>query len=298
MRKKMSIIELVLKRLNSISWIDYIGLFVVGLILFSLAFFFLRRGETVQVILRLSESSKVGFVGWEDRTPAWFLERLRPGLILSDRFGRPYMKIVDTYSFQAGDDMQVAYITLEFGAIYDKSSHHYLYNGIPLLVGTYHDFKIGDSEVKGVIYDVGREIKIANTKKVRVRGYVNPELNDKSALEAESISNGVKNYLADKFKVGLQSFDSKGQPIIEVVDVTVTQATRTVVDSNSGRVRSISDPDRKRVEAALEIKVDQFGQVLYYAKELQIKVGTDLWLSFDDLGTFFTITGIETVVDL
>lgn len=269
---------------------DFFGLGVFLVVMASVFFFFLRKAAYVDIILRISQSDLIdSYYG----LPVWYFQNLKTGTEQKDLLGRPVISILKNYEYQTqNSSVRIVYLTMRLLATYDQRSKMYTYEGTPLLVGSYQSFKFNGVLIKGIIQGVEDSGKSQGSKKYLVEGFLNPEFNlNQDPYAANTLSDGVLNYLADKFVKGEKVMDSDGNVIMEIQDVQKTRAKRKFIYNNS--LVEVNDSERQKVSLKLVVRTEKFGDVYIFRGEKPLKINDNLNLSFDDFGAVMTITGIR-----
>ena len=275
--------------LKSFRVIDIIGISIFFIIVATAAVFFLRRQKSVDVVLRVSEASSIDI--WY-KPPIWYLDNLKPGMTEKDWTGQNTISIKDINTTETNQINRIFYVTLSVQAAYEKNHNQYIYNGIPLLVGSYQTFKLQGVQITGIVTQVGEEISARPKKDFVVTGYLDPVSNDSSSLVANSIGNGVQKFLADKFTTGLQVKNNKGEVVAEIQEVTKTPATRQIAYQD--KFIEVTDPEKEHVAMKVKLTGEKFENLYLFLNETPILVNAVVPLDFNSFGASFIITDINS----
>jgi hypothetical protein len=282
-----------MKRKNLFSLVNLIGLGVFFFVLATAVFFFLRRAVYATVVLRVSQNDSMNVnIG----LPMWYVENLKAGMEQKDIFGRQVISIVKNYKYVNGLDNPISYLTIKLLTTYDKKSGIYSYEGVPLLIGSYQNFKINDVLLRGVVHQVQNVNWKPEKKKFIVEGFLNPAaIVNQDPYVAETITEGVLNYLGDKVVKGLKILDSDGTVLVDVLDVKKEVAWRKFIYQD--RLVEVVDKDRKKISLKMLIETEKHGDLFLFNNEFSLKVNDNFILNFEEFSLPVTITSIEEPKD-
>lgn len=275
---------------KSIAIVDLVGISFFFIIVVLSAFFFLRSADYVTVLLRVSESDSINI--WA-RPASWYVSELKPGLTEKDGLGRDVLTVTEVETYQTSEENKTAYLQLKLRAVYNKRTNQYLYNGVPLLIGSYQTFKLQGVQLMGVIHQVGEEIEQSEKKKYLVKGYIDSTSTEKDALAANSFTEGISLFRAEKFREGLEIINSKGYPIAKVISVEKSPAYR-MFPYDSTYFKAL-DRDKQVVNLEVEIIVEKNGEQFMFKKEQVVKVGRLIYLDFPEADAPLVVTSFEEV---
>lgn len=243
--------------------VDVVALMMFGASILVAYFFLLRRAEYINVILRVSQSdlmnSNTG--GVSATLPAWYLEKIRV-----DDFDFPKksdISIVNVLEYQNNSNEKIVYVTLRLATVFDKKTGVYTYEGIPLLVGSYQNFRYKNVMLRGIVQEVnwlGRE-------------------REEKVWEVEAEAE-IGDYLAKKLVKGLTIKDSKERELVKVEGVKFGAGAKK--GNLKARVR-------------MRIVTEKFGNVFLYGGEMPIKIGKEINFDFWDFDLKATIISAEEV---
>lgn len=289
MNLKSKPLQTIWERVRSLGWIDLIGVCIFLGILSVAFFFFLRKADYAYITLRVSQSDNMN--PYSDQAPVWFIEKIQPGLKETDGLGRDNVVIEKVHRFKSSDLNQDFYVDLKVRSVYNSRTKQFTYNGSTLLIGSYQSFKLQGIQLSGVIVDVREQDTPREEKTFLVEGYVNPAYNDEQYSVANTVVDGIKNYLADTLFTGLKTVDVDGQATAEIVSIQKRPARRQFVSGSS--FVSVPDPERQRVEMTLRIKGVKINDAYYYKNEAPIVVNSTIYLTFPQSNINFTLTHFE-----
>lgn len=289
------------KRLQSIHWMDIVAIGIFFALLAIALFFFLRKIEYITVRLRVSQSDEMRNNLTFFMTPLWYANILKPGMEYKDFLGRSVIKIERVISGFPEDNEQKTYIDLLIQALYNRQSKQYSYNGIPLLIGSYQRFRINDIQIPGVIHAIGKEGIVEYPKKIyRLQGFLDQRRND----WVPGITNhptslveytGVYTYLAEKLRSGME-IKLTDTPIAKIVNVTTSPAVKRVIQN--GQQFTVPDPERQRVELTVDVVATMINGRPYFKDDQQrLLVNGSIELDLVSLKPNMTITDMQEVPD-
>lgn len=271
--------------------VDLVGIAVFFLALVTAVLFFLRRATYVTIVMRVSDSDSLNQYG----LPMWYLGSLKEGMVQKDILGKPLISILKKYTTDTNTvSSSTTFLTMKLLTTYDVRNETYLYEGVPILVGSYQNFKIKGVFLRGVVYRILDKNYEENKKKILVEGYLNPVINDnQDPYAANTFSNGIKNYLADKFVSGVKRVDSEGVVLAEIKEVKKLPSTRRFVYQN--RIVEQNDPERQQVFLKVIVTVEKVNGVYLYEGVSPVRINGNFWLGFDDFDGGMTITGFKEI---
>jgi len=271
--------------------IDLLGFGVFVLMLLTAVFFFLRRSVYINVVLRVAQNDSLQTYY---SLPMWYLENLKPGMEQKDLLGRPVISIVKNFSYSSNSSDKVVYLTLKLLTTFDKKSGIYSYEGVPLLVGSYQNLKIKGISIRGVVHRIENKDYKPEKKMYLIEGYINPAIvENQDPYTAETMTDGVQNYLADKVVKGLKILDSDGTVIAEILEVRKEVAYRKFIYNN--QLVEVPDNERKKVRLKAKIETERYGDVFLFRNEMSLKINHNVYLSFSDFDLPVTITDVSEI---
>ena len=290
----------ILKKASKLRWIDVFGVAIFFFILSSSAFFLLRTQRYVIVTMRLYQRDAQNF--YFNRPVHLFVEKLRPGLKETNKPGPSELEVLDVYRYKSSNVYQDVYVTLKIDGAYNKRTGQYSYKGTPLLVGSYHNFRLKDILLSGIITEVGEEISEREKKTFIIEAYLDPAdqqvtsaASDSRTIASFSVTNidGVKNYLADKIMPNLQMLDSNGEVVAEII--SVNKSLGKVSYAYINQIQVATDPGRTQVDLTLKVEAEKINDAYYFQKDTPLVVGAGKKIDFisDDLYIILTITSVR-----
>lgn len=268
---------------------NLVGLGVFFLVLATAVFFFLRRATYATIVLRVSESDALDS-SWG--LPMWYLDNLKPGIEQKDIFGRQIISVVRNFSYLNNSNNRIVFLTLRLLTTYDKKSGTYTFEGVPLLVGSYQNLKIKDILLRGVVYRVENSDWQPEIKTYLIEGVLDPRITtNQDPYMADTTSDGIHNYLANKFVPGLKIVDSESREIVEIIEAKKEMAHRKFVYNN--RIIEVPDNERQKVKLKIKVLTEKNGDVFLYRNEFPVKINENINLSFWDFEVMMTITDIK-----
>lgn len=269
---------------------DIVGLGIFLMIMATAFFFFLRKAEYVTLTLRVSQSDLLELNG----APLWYLENLKPGTEQKDLFGRSVISLIKTYSYPTNSENRVLYINIKVLCTYNKRTGSYSYEGVPLLVGSSQSFKLNGVLIRGIIHSIKGQNQKRDKRVFFIEGFLNPTLTDnQEPYAAETVTDGIKNYLADKFVKGLKIKDSDGREVVSVEEVSVLPAKRKFIYGD--RWFEVADREKKVVKLKIKLEAEKFGDVYLFKENAPIRINGNIYLDFWDFGAMMTITDFKEI---
>lgn len=271
--------------------VDLVGVMVFVLVLVTAVFFFLRRATYVTIVMMVSQSDALD----QSVLPMWYLNNLKAGMVQKDILGKPVISVLKSYSYDSSNiSSKVTFLTMKLLTAYDARNKMYLYEGVPLLIGSYQNFKIDGVFLRGVVYRILDKDYVADKKTILIEGYLNPtRIDNQDAYGANTISNGVLNYLADKFKVGGKIMDSDGSVLAEIKDVKKMSATRKFIFGS----QLIEEIDRERQQVWLKVAVDveKVNGIYLFQGVVPVRINSTFWLGFHDFDGALTVRDYKEI---
>lgn len=254
----------VIKKLNNLTLIDYLGLLIIiGVGLF-FVFKFSRQEKTVLVDLTFERVSP----GNNFFPPEyWQATKISLGDAVYNSLGNKIAVIKNVKRLPWGGGSRFyTYLTIEMVALYHSANRTYTYEGKPLVVGQTLPFLISNVSYTGVVKNMylPGEKKIAqNTdKKARIRLYCR----EYEPWHAEALRS-------------LSVKDQEGTVMAEVTDATITPA-QVAIETADGRIVEGRHPFKKDLDLTImlnDLNCTSEGYCLY--NEMQsFTIGSQLWL--------------------
>lgn len=276
------------QRVQKLGWIDLLGVGLFLAILSIAFFFFLRRADYAYLTLRVSQSDT--FDPNYSIPPIWYIEKITPGLKETDGLGREAVVVQRVRRFKSTDMNQNLFVDLKVKSVYNARTGQYSYNGSPLLIGSFQTFKLRGFQLYGTIVGLsGNEIPEEEQSFI-VKGFLDPQQHDSQATVANTVVDGVRNYLVNTIQPGATVVDSDGQVTAEILERRIFDGRRWFVAGNN--FISVPDPERKRVELTVRVKAFKINDAYYYKRESPLLVNSALYLGFPQSNLTLTITEV------
>lgn len=286
----LNLIKRFLLVIKGLRWIDIFGMSIFLFILGIAFFFFLRKGQYVNILLRVSESQALSL--WGGKTPTWYLENLKPGLEQKDLLGKSIISVVDSKSFRTSEQNKIFFITLRLKAVYTPRTKEYVFNGVPILIGSFQTFNLNGIKVMGVVQKVNGMMNNYEKKKLILKGVLDPVYNgDPRALAGNMVSDGIEKYLSSSFKEGMTMKDSQDNIILKIKRIQRLPATKQFIYKNN--LIKVRDYEKDKVKMELEVSVDKINESYIFMDENTIKINSTLYLDFMQFGSSFIVTSIQ-----
>lgn len=280
-----------ISRIRNLRWIDVLGIFIFFLILASSAFFFLRSPGDVIVTVRLSERDAPDF--FFNRPRNIIVDKLKPGLKETDELGRNAIEVIDVYRYLSNNVYFDVFVTLKMKTTHNKRTGQHSFNGKPILVGSFHTFRLKDFVLKGIIVDISDEVSVRERKTFLIEGYLDQADHEAGVGNIDYIVevDGVRNYLAKMVVPGLKMLDSNSEVIAEILSVDKFPGEIGFIQNS--RYMKIRDPERTRVELTMKLVTERINDQYYYQKDAPLNIGGKVEFVSSSLRIFPTITSIQ-----
>ncbi|GEM_PF-1116398 len=285
---------LLMKKINTLSWVDKASIVLFLFIVASAAYLILRPATYVYVTMRLFERDAPDF--YFNRPTHLYVEKLAPGLKETGGFGENLLEVVDVYRYRNNNTYFDTFVTIKTKAAYNKRKGQYSYNGTPLLIGSFRTFRLQNIIVNGVIVDISHKQEVREKKTFIIEGYIDPQNNRTYSSYPDGItrSDGVENYLAQEVHEGIKVVDIHNNVLAEIVGVKKTPGK--IFAPLTPQV-FINDPERTRVDLTLRVVAEKINDAYYFQKEGRLLVGQTLYFPFDRIHIWPTITSFRPLDD-
>lgn len=279
---------------NNLKVVDLVALSVFLGIMVMAYFFMLRKANYVNIILRVSQSDLINANtgGVSATLPAWYLENLK--VDNKGETNKSSISIVKVFQYQNNSNEKIVYLTLRLLTVYDKKNGVYTYEGLPLLVGSYQNFKYGGVMIRGIVQKVGDFGEKREEKIYLVEGMLEGDLAGDKDLKMTCYPSGVAKIYTDFIYPGLTISDSDDRVMVKVEEVKISPAYIKVI--SGGKLVSIEDKDNKNIKVKLRVRVEKFDDVYLYAGETAVKVGGYLNLDFWNFNANVRVIGFKEVL--
>lgn len=255
--------NVVIKKLTSLTLIDYLGILIIfGIILF-ITFRFSRKEAMVLVDLTFERTT----IGNNFFPPEyWQATKILPGDVVYNSLGNKIaiIKTVKQLPWRGGSRLYT-YLTIEMAALYHEANRSYSYEGKPLAIGQNFNFLIGNTSYVGVV----KNIYVGNnpsTEKAKQTASVQLYCRGYEPWHAEAIQH-------------LSVKDQNGKVMAEVADATITPA-QVAIETADGRIVEGRHPFKKDLDLKIKLyDLDCADKNLCFYNETQsFSIGSELWL--------------------
>lgn len=255
-------------------------------------FFMMRKASYVNIVLRVSQSDLINANtgGVSAALPAWYLENLKPE---NGEINSSDISIVKAFQYQNNSNEKIVYLTLRLLATYDKRSGIYTYGGLPLLVGSYQNFKFKGMLLRGIVQKVGGIEEKREEKTFLVDGVAEVNYYESKGSESSYTLGQIENY-SKLLYPGLSISNSDDQVILKVEEVKIEPAYVKLI--SNGRLITVEDRDNKTVKVKMKIKVEKFDDVYLFSGEKTVKIGEVINLDFWNFNARVRITSLKEVL--
>lgn len=258
---------------------------VLGLAFFLYVFF--RKSDYVIATIKVGDES-VNFndgVDWNGTRP-WFTEIVHGGDVKQkDGLGRTVAEVLSVQSYDIRYNRKALYIKVRFKAVYEKSSGQYVYNGLPLVIGSYMRIPFSTVSVQGLV----TKIEGLPDFRQKAKLIVEAKLEDESSTYLQT--SGVSPYVASEILNTNEIKDGEGNVIIKILQKKVEDANVFVATAD-GTALVRKNPLRKDVYLTLEVDVTKIGNRYYLFDDMPILIGQTMPLNTTKLSVFPIVTKI------
>ncbi len=278
--------------------IDLLGILLVVGAVFTVAFFFLRKGVTVDVVVRASERDGV-YTPWNNEVALWYASSLQVGMAQYDSFGKKTIEVIDKKIYPTGQDYRVVDLTLRVRAVYNKRTKQHLYGGDPILIGATQKFQLGPYVIRGLVRDINNTARY-QTKTYIVKGYLSPLQNNVSvygwggSFSGTPNTTGVPSYLADSIAEGESVRDSNGHIVATVISVETRPAVFVLANTLPYQ---IVDKRNSEVYIELQLEGEIIGDKPLYLGIQPLLINSTTVLHLDKKSLVVSITDVKELPD-
>lgn len=267
------------KSLLKLNLLDYVIIFISGLIVLSLIFVFSKKDRwiTIEVKVKTNEYKSVYFNQISTAPYNFAVNKLMVGDTEKNAAGTEIARVIDIKSW--GDFMPETWIVLKIKATYDKQRGIYRYKYQNVSIGQSIKLILNSTGVDGII------TYIEGTKDNRVteEKTIYAKLVDLNSKYLNTL--GVEPWVAASVKTADKMYDSRNQVVAEIMDVKVNPAIRTV-QTNTGTLYATTDPVLKDVILKLKIKTMKNNGVSYFLEDWPIKIDQAIPLFLDKINLY------------
>ncbi len=273
--------------LGKIAFFDKLLILIVIVAISFFVFVFFRKGETVAVTVRLNEDNST-YGDWNSLigTRPWVTELLRNDAKLKDAIGRISAEIISVRSFDIKPNRQAVYVKMRLRVTNDRASNQFIFNGLPLIVGSEVKINFDTVLVDGMVTDI--EGLPETRQKVSI--WVEANVKDENNLYSERI--GIAPSIASEILNINEIRDGEGNIIMKVLEKKVTDSD-VFVTTSDGRGIIRKNPLRKDVLLKLQINAFKIGNRYYIYDDIPILIGQKIPFNTDKLSVFPEVTKIS-----
>lgn len=283
------------KRIRSVGLMHYLGV-LAAVLLLALGYFLLApHTQDVSVVIRLADKDMIWLDNGSPRSVS--VESIRPGIKETDALGRVSAEVVRVSSFDQPvresqyTQKKTVYVTLRLRASYNKKKDQYRYQGTVLQMGDWVRFTVQSSIINGLVMQIP-----SHESQPQIPVLLKAQLKTEGPFTHEPFSEttGVDRYIADAITVGDKVTDSEGNILAEILEKTVSPATRITIDQY-GVVHTQQDMRKYDVVLSLRVTARRIGDELYYLDLVRLKVNAPLPLFLSKIDIEPRITEIVSV---
>lgn len=278
----LELLQFLRQRLKKLTIVDIVLLcFFIGIIAFILVFLS-RSDERISITVKVTDPT------------AWNIQRapsneFAAAFIIGDKekseFGQVQSEIISVNSYQPEPDQRVIYLEMEVKANYSPLKDQYSMKGRTITFGQPFVFNFNNVKFEGLIVD----FPSFKNEKIEKKWLVTAQIRSESRGFSDIY--GIPDYVAATIKAGDAVYDSLGNTIIKVIDVSTVPAKRSIVDN--GVVRIIEDPSLVDVYLTLELHGYEIGIERYIYDFYPIKIGSAIPITTGEYSIWPTILTFE-----
>lgn len=262
-------------------------LFVILSLFLVIGIYFLFKRDVSYITIRVKVTDE-NILYASNAPPNYYALRFIVGDKEIDELGQTLSEIVGVESYRLSPETMVTYLDIKLRAIYNPRTQHYGIRGKTIVFGESITFYFSNVKVTATVMDFPGFSGYKNMKtgttivKAQLR-YDNRQFSDVY---------GVPEFLAYALKVGDTVRDSKQNVLAKILEVQVTPAKRTVVNS-VGNAYQIEDPDLKDVYYTVELTTKTDNNQIYTYNYMPVLIGATLPLYTNSVSVFPVITEIK-----
>jgi len=262
------------------SFIKRIGIFdifLIGILIVLFASFFLffyRKVEAISIRVKVTD---IDILYASTNPQTWYADRFQVGDTERDALGRVVSEIVGIESFNINSNTKVLYLDLKIRAVYDKKSRMYSAKGKNLVFGSPIRFNLSRVTFDGIVTD-SPSIKMQKNLKV-------------FDTQVKALIRGGEPLILQSVKKGDKALDSKGNIMVEVIDVKIRPAEK-VTQTDRGELLLRYDPLFKDAIYTLNIRTRVFDKEPFMFDNIPLKLGETVPLNFEQVSLFPLIVEI------
>ncbi len=249
------------KYLKKLTLFDLVIISIVLIFLSSFYFLFRREAKYINIRVKISNDDIFNTRNYPSN---WFANQFLAGDIDRDAIGRVTAEIIKVDSMQITNQSKSVYLDMRIMTTYDSRSKRFSYKGKPIVYATLLRFELSKIIFDGYVVDFpGNNVRSQSSYKT---------VTLKKRLIEES--------LADSIHVGDKIFDSEGNMLVEVLDVSVNPALRVVENPLKGTLYQASDPIYKDLTLTISLRTKTINNEIYAFDDFPVKIDNKLPLNF------------------
>lgn len=194
----------------------------------------------------------------------WYAKDLTVGDQAKDSFGQTVAEVLNIDNYDQGGPYRMIFVDLKLRVDFDKNKNQYLYEFKPLSVGSSLVINFPQNQLRGIIIQSGTDEIDYYFKKIRVS------------------KERIYNFVADEINVGDKAYDSEGNLVAEVLDLTKTTNSYYEYSDIRGQKIKVIDPEFSDLDIILKVKAFNTLDREFYINNTVLKVGSRIWLQFKD----------------
>lgn len=256
--------------IKKLTYFDFALIALVVVLFLGFFFFFYRKAEYINIRVKVTDQD----VLYAQTQPAtWYANRFEMGDVEIDALGRVISEIIGVERFNVTADRKAVYLDLRVRATYDTRTKLYSARGKPLIFGTPVRFNFSKVTFDGIVTEFPnsesqKNLSITETKVAALLRGIRPEETPIEPAIIEAVKKGDKVY------------DSNGNVLAEVLDITIRPAER-VAQTDRGELLLRYDPLYKDALLTLNIRTKILDKEAFMFDNIPLKVGEWVPLNFE-----------------
>jgi len=265
--KKKSFISRIIQNtsvfISKLNFFDYLVFFLLFLVLIFFIYNRLQR-SVVWTDVRIAVENVDWWYGSGSPPRYWYAKDLTVGDQAKDSFGQTVAEVLNIDNYDQGGPYRMIFVDLKLRVDFDKNKNQYLYEFKPLSVGSSLVINFPQNQLRGIIIQSGTDEIDYYFKKIRVS------------------KERIYNFVADEINVGDKAYDSEGNLVAEVLDLTKTTNSYYEYSDIRGQKIKVIDPEFSDLDIILKVKAFNTLDREFYINNTVLKVGSRIWLQFKD----------------
>lgn len=265
--KKKSFISRIIQNtsvfISKLNFFDYLVFFLLFLVLIFFIYNRLQR-SVVWTDVRIAVENVDWWYGSGSPPRYWYAKDLTVGDQAKDSFGQTVAEVLNIDNYDQGGPYRMIFVDLKLRVDFDKNKNQYLYEFKPLSVGSSLVINFPQNQLRGIIIQSGTDEIDYYFKKIRVS------------------KERIYNFVADEINVGDKAYDSEGNLVAEVLDLTKTTNSYYEYSDIRGQKIKVIDPEFSDLDIVLKVKAFNTLDREFYINNTVLKVGSRIWLQFKD----------------